>query len=318
MRRALSQVWRGSAPKKVACSWCTPRRWISQGRHFAAACEGLPTTPTGRNPYDVLELTLHPSLDMNSVSKQYRQLVVRYHPDQPEGSTEKMTEVNLAYKILKEHHERVVSQWQVAQTRESIGGPSGGGRASSARAAHEEFTRRARRQGPARPAAKPRRPFSEISTHWESLMRETEAAVRSMSSRYELAIEQGKFLRSTKSMNEITARERWLRKSFIKGLWENVHELRGELLHRGSRSAQQSELSESMIVFGSQIQRKLNEDFQQQTQKSVLAQTHVFLERGLMIVLSMILLVRFWKWAFDHSIRKMLFSRAQRPGVTGE
>eukprot|EP00796_Vickermania_ingenoplastis_P013350 gene13350-9182_t len=272
-------------------------RLVSQGRHFAAACEGLPMTPSGRNPYDVLELTLQPSLPLTDIAKQYRQLVVRYHPDKPEGSTEKMTEVNLAYKILKEHHESVLARWtraeSVAQTHRS--GAAGGYQDNRSR---DEFVSRARRQRPAQQAERqrPRRQFHEIAAQWKTLTSETDTAATVMCRRYELAAQQAIFLRAANAMNEITAKERWLRKTFIKSLWENVHELRGELLQRGTRSAQQSELAESMVVYASQIQRKLNDDFQQRTQQVVLRQARLLAERGLAAITVFVMLVKFWLW----------------------
>lgn len=276
-------------------------RSITQGKHFAAACEGLPSTPSGHNPYEVLQLSLHSSLSQGDIAKQYRQLVVQCHPDKPGGSTERMTEVNLAYKILKEHHDAALRRLQRAEEEGSTKGSRGwGGKMGSTSEHHSpnqnEFTRRARRQNPSsnpRPAR--RRSFPEIITYWETLSHETEEAAKFICSRYEVAIQQGKFLREANMLNEITARERWIRKSFIKSLWENVHELRGELLHRGVRSAQHSELAENMVLFASQIQRKLNEDFQKQTQGSVQHQIKMIVERGLLIVLFFILLVRMWQ-----------------------
>lgn len=289
-------------------------RWVSQGRHFNAACENLPRTPSGRNPYDVLELSLTPSLAQPDIAKQYRKLVVECHPDKPGGSTEKMTEVNLAYRILKEHHDGVLQTLQRVQSQAAQTGAgsstTGFGRRPSAGgeyAQREEFARRARRQAtPHTERPRPRRSLNDINTSWETLTRETESAVKSMCLRYEMAIQQGKFLRMPNMLNEITARERWLRKSFIKSLWENVHELRGELLHRGTRSAQQSELAENMVVFASQMQRTLNEDFQTQTQHSVQHQARLLAERGLMVVLVLISLVRFWKWVFSGNLKPKL------------
>lgn len=295
-------------------------RYVSQGRHFRAACERLPTTPSGRNPYDVLNLQLESSLTKQDIAKQYRELVVQCHPDKPGGSTEKMTEVNLAYKILKEHHDGVLQQLQRAETaqdestssRNRFGrGSRNSGYGSGSSGGTEEFARQARRHSPftshssttgssssAGAPRRPRRSLPEIIAQWERLTKETEAAVRSTCSRYELALQQGKFLREGSALNEITARERWIRKSFIKSMWETIHELRGELLHRGARSAQQSELAENMVVFASQMQRKLNEDFQRQTQGSIQFQTRMLAERALKLVLSLIGLVKMWDWIF--------------------
>lgn len=315
----------------VSFTGCTLRsctRYVSQGQHFRVACEGLQTTPSGKNPYDVLNLQLTSSLTKQDIAKQYRDLVVQCHPDKPGGSTEKMTEVNLAYKILKEHHDNVLRQLQRVESaqeecannrnrfgrgsRDNVPGRDSGGNNA------EEFARRARRHAPftshtsspggssssASASRRPRRCLQELITQWEMLTQETEAAVRSTCSRYEVALQQGKFLREGSAMNEITARERWIRKSFIKSMWETVHELRGELLHRGARSAQQSELAENMVIFASQIQRKLNEDFQRQTQGSIQFQTRMLAERALKLVVSLIGLVKMWDWIFGGRRKK--------------
>lgn len=307
-------------PSVVSFSSCPLRsctRYVSQERRFRVACEGLPTTPSGRNPYEVLDLPLSTSLTKQDISKQYRDLVVQCHPDKPGGSTERMTEVNLAYKILKEHHDSVLRQLQqietaqqeLSNTRNRFGkGEKDGGSVSST----EEFPRRARRQSPfhsyasttgsSSSTAAPRRPhrsLQEIVSQWEMLTKETESAVRSICSRYEVALQQGKFLRDGYALNEITARERWIRKSFIKSMWETIHELRGELLHRGARSAQQSELAENMVVLASQMQRKLNEDFQRQTQSSIQYQARMLVERALMILFCLVGLIRLWNWALS-------------------
>lgn len=274
-------------------------RGVAQGRLFSAACDGLPRTPSGRNPYDVLELTLSPALEMNGIAKQYRQLVVMYHPDKPGGSTEKMSEINLAYKIVKEHHDSVVLKWTAAQ-ESNASSRMNVRQAQSAHSTHSaDYRQQTRKASPSFHAkAKPKRQLSEIISQWETLTKETEQSLQSICSRYEVAIEQAKFLRQSKTLNEIVARERWIRRCFMKSTWEVVHELRGELLRRGARSAQQSELAESMVVFASQAQRKLTNDFQRQTQNSVQHQARMLTERGLSMMVALILLIKMWKWMF--------------------
>ncbi|EPY43006.1 hypothetical protein AGDE_00917 [Angomonas deanei] len=141
------------------------------------------------------------------------------------------------------------------------------------------------------------------------MKQETDDAVKSMCSRYELAVQMGTFFRKSANLNEVTVRERWLRKSFIKGLWEDVHELRGELLRRGARSAQQSELAEEMVSFASLTQRKLNEDFQRLCQQSIQAQTRMYIERALGIILFAILFIKFWRWLFSFSFNNSMTVR---------
>lgn len=279
-------------------------RGVFQSKQFIAVCAELPTTPAGKNPYDVLEITVTPSVTPEDVTKQFRSLVVKYHPDQPGGSTERMAEINLAYKIVKEHHAGVLRRMSQAEGnmqaneayrqhrnvragRDEDLGRNGGIHRRNVRATQEAAAARCRPKS-----------LKEIESTWEKLKEDAESAVKSMCGRYELAIATGRFFRKSTLLNEVTARERWLRKSFIKGVWEDVHELRGELLRRGARSARQSELAEEMVTFASLTQRKLNEDFQRITQESVQSQARMYVERGLLIICSAILFVKFWKWFF--------------------
>ncbi|CCW62727.1 unnamed protein product [Phytomonas sp. EM1] len=281
-------------------------RFAGHRKEFMAAFRELPTTPSGRNPYDVLEIDVTPSTSLEDVSKQFRSLVVKYHPDKPGGSTEKMSEINLAYTIVKENHDKVLSK--MAEVESSIKANSVYRQHKHERAIRDEELRRSggvhRRNSRAaqQPSYGRTRSLKEIELQWEKYREETEVSMKSMCKRYEIAIEMGKFLRQSANLNEISARERWLRKSFIKNIWEDVHELRGELLRRGARSAQQSELAESMVSFASVTQRKLNEDFQRLTQQSVQGQSRMFVERVLVVMCFSILLVNLWKsffrWCF--------------------
>ncbi|KAK7199662.1 DnaJ domain containing protein [Novymonas esmeraldas] len=299
---------------------CAAVRGIFQSKEFLAASKELPTTPEGRNPYDVLEITATQATTLDDVSKQFRSLVVKYHPDKPGGSTEKMAEVNLAYKIVKENHDAMLRRMREAESalkaneayrqhkharvsRDEELGRSGGLHRRNARAAREA----------ADPASTRRaRSLRDIEVQWSKFTEDTEAAVKSMCNRYELAIQQGKFFRKSATLNEITVRERWLRKSFLKGVWEDVHELRGELLRRGARSAQQSELAEAMVSFASTTQRKLNEDFQRLTQESVQLQSRMFVERAFVIVCSLILMVKLWRWFVGFTFNNTLTVKLKR------
>ncbi|KAG5470455.1 hypothetical protein LSCM1_01699 [Leishmania martiniquensis] len=281
-----------------------PARCVFQSKEFLAASKELPTTPGGRNPYDVLEVTLTQSTTLDDVSKQFRSLVVKYHPDKPGGSTETMAEVNLAYKIVKENHDAMLRRMKEAESaikanevyrqhkharvsRDEDLGRSGGLNRRNARATREATGATGSRRA---------RSLKEIEAQWARYKEDTEAAVWSMCNRYELAIQQGRFFRKSATLNEITARERWLRKSFVKGVWEDVHELRGEFIRRGTRSAQQSELAEEMVSFASTTQRKLSDNFQRLTQESVQFQSRMLVERAFFIVCSLILLVKMWRW----------------------
>lgn len=290
-------------------------RCVFQSKEFLTASKELPTTPDGRNPYDVLEVTVTQATTLDDVAKQFRSLVVKFHPDKPGGSTEKMAEVNLAYKIAKENHESLLRRMREAETtlkasdafrqhrnarsgRDEDLGRSGGVQRRNSRAAREAAGGAA--------ATQRNRSLKEIETQWAKMREDTDETVKSMCNRYEMAIQQGQFFRKSATLNEVTVRERWLRKSFLKGLWEDVHELRGELLRRGARSAQQSELAEEMVAFASATQRKLNEDFQRLTQQSVQLQSRMFVERGVMIICSLILFVKFWKWFIRFAFQNTL------------
>ncbi|XQJ29590.1 DnaJ domain containing protein, putative [Leishmania guyanensis] len=295
-------------------------RCVFQSKEFLAASTDLPTTPEGRNPYDVLEVTVTQNTTLDEVSKQFRSLVVKYHPDKPGGSTNKMAEVNLAYKIVKENHDAVLRRMKEAEStikaseayrqhkharvsRDEELGRSGGLNRRNARATREAAEVAGSRRT---------RSLKEIETQWAKYKEDTEAAVKSICSRYELAIQQGKFFRKSTTLNEITVRERWLRKSFVKGVWEDVHELRGELLRRGTRSAQQSELAEEMVSFASTTQRKLNENFQRLTQESVQLQSRMFVERAFFIICSLILLVKVWRWFVGFTFNNTLTVKLKR------
>ncbi|AYU81608.1 DnaJ domain-containing protein / J63 / JDP63 [Leishmania donovani] len=298
----------------------TAVRCVFQSKEFLAASKELPTTPEGRNPYDVLEVTVTRATTLDEVSKQFRSLVVKYHPDKPGGSTEKMAEVNLAYKIVKENHDAMLRRMKEAES--TIKANEAYRQHKHARASRDEDLGRSgglnrRNSRATREAAEPTglrrtRSLKEIEAQWAKYKEDTEAAVRSMCNRYELAIQQGKFFRKSATLNEITVRERWLRKSFAKGVWEDVHELRGELLRRGTRSAQQSELAEEMVSFASTTQRKLNENFQRLTQESVQLQSRMLVERVFFMVCSVILLVKVWRWFVGFTFNNTLTVKLKR------
>ncbi|CCW70559.1 unnamed protein product [Phytomonas sp. Hart1] len=277
-------------------------RAVGHSKEFMIACRDLPTTPSGRNPYDVLEMDIAPSTTMEDVSKHFRSLVVKYHPDKPGGSTDKMSEINLAYTIVKDNHDKVLSK--MTEVGNNVKANAVYRQHKHERAIHDEELRhsggvyRRNTKAALHPSYNRPRSLKEIELQWEKYRDETGMTVKSMCNRYEVAIQLGRFLRKSTNLNEISARERWLRKSFIKSIWENVHELRGELLRRGARSAQQSELAESMVSFASVTQRKLNEDFQRLTQQSVQSQSRMFLQRVFLLMCISILLVKFWKLFF--------------------
>lgn len=56
----------------------------------------------GANPYSVIESEI--TQDQDIIKKKYRQTALKYHPDRPGGSTEKMTQINEAYDFLKSEY----------------------------------------------------------------------------------------------------------------------------------------------------------------------------------------------------------------------
>ncbi|KAH8613400.1 DnaJ domain [Trypanosoma vivax] len=296
-------------------------RGVFQTKAFIAASKSLPSTPEGRNPYDVLEITVTDSTSLNDVSRQFRDLVVRNHPDQPGGSHEKMSELNAAYQIVKEHHNAVIQRLKECEAEARTGESRHPHR--SARSRSDEklgrssgvFRRNAKTM---EQTAAPRRARSlqEIESAWAQYKEDAGRVVSGMCNRYELAVEKGCFFRKTSMLNDITVRERWLRKTYIKSMWEEVHELRGELLRRGARSSQQSKLAEEMVAFASSTQRKLNDDFQRLTQMSMHSQSHLFLQRLLFALLTVVLFVKFWQYLLSGLSRNLLTVRF-RQGILG-
>lgn len=53
----------------------------------------------GANPYSIIESEI--TQDQSIIKKKYRQTALKYHPDRPGGSSEKMMQVNKAYDFLK-------------------------------------------------------------------------------------------------------------------------------------------------------------------------------------------------------------------------
>nr|CCC95905.1 unnamed protein product [Trypanosoma congolense IL3000] len=294
-------------------------RCVFQCKAFTAASKTLPSTPEGKNPYNVLEVSVTSTTTLSDVSKQFRELVVRNHPDQPGGSHEKMSELNAAYKIIKENHENFIKRLKECESDM---------RASEAPRHHRRglmqddrdlgrsggVFRRNSKASEQTVASKRMRSVQEITSSWNTYREEAEQAAVIMCNRYELAVEKGCFFRKTSLLNEITVRERWLRKSYIKAMWEEVHELRGELLRRGARSSQQSQLAEEMVAFASSTQRKLNEDFQRLTQLSIQSQTRMFLQRIAFGILTVIFFVKMWQALISGMFRNSLTVRF-RQGV---
>jgi len=52
-------------------------------------------------------LDVKPDTPMTTITKVFRKLALKNHPDKKNGSKDKMQELNLAYKLIKEYHTKV-------------------------------------------------------------------------------------------------------------------------------------------------------------------------------------------------------------------
>ena len=288
-------VFTTKAPLRLATCFVSQRWATFQSKEFYVATKDVPKTPGGQNPYEMMEMTITKATTLEEVAKQFRELVVQYHPDQPGGSHEKMAEINAAHTLIKEHHNSVLKKFSEAeisgkasaaynqqrsarQQKDEDLSRTGGLNRQNARAMNTQ-TAKARSQ-------------REIELAWEIYRTGVEADVKAMCNRYELAVEQGKFFRKSTVLNEITVRERWLRKSFLSGVWEEVHEIRRELLKHGAKNAQQSQLAAEMVAFASTTQRKLNDDFSRTCQTCVQSQTRIIVLRFVTLVVWIVVSVK--------------------------
>lgn len=263
-----------------------------------------------------MDINLTNNTTLEEVTKQFKVLAIRCHPDRKGGSHEAMAELNTAYNIIKENHNSTLRALSEAtnrtqsneayrtkmserQMRDDMMGRSGGLGRNAANAARQMNTHTQQQQ------ARPVRSAKEIEAHWEKYKAETQLKVQRMMNRFEIALDQCIFFKKVSMCNEITARERWLRREFSKGVWEDVHELRQELLKRGSKNLQQSQLAEDMVAFASETQRKLKEDYerqgtyqaQQQMRIQAFRMTYLFFTFGSVISF----LVYSVKWFYRHS-----------------
>lgn len=270
----------GSAPLH-GCS--TARRFAFHSAEFKEATKELPKTPGGANPYDLLGVTITKATTMDELTKVFREKTRECHPDHG-GSHDKMSELNAAKSIIKEHHEGVLKRMELAeQTLKaenvfSKGSPAGRRKQQQ----HDDVSRTGginRRNVKAMNKKTTGRTAKEVETEWAAFTAETDELVGRMCSRYEFALQQGRFFRKSSALTEFTVRERWLRKNFIKGVWETVHELRSDLLRKGARSAGQAQMAEEMVAYAGSVERRLNDNFSQLTQQSVQYQARLNLQR---------------------------------------
>lgn len=258
----------------------------------AEASRGVPKTPSGRNAYDVFEMDITANTSLEEVNKQFKQLAVRFHPDRPGGSHEKMAELNAAHNLIKENHNTVmrnlseVSDKRQAHDayrthqnerarREEQMGRTGGIRSGNAATQGVRNVNTQQTKEQSRPVRSP----TDIEALWSKYRVDTQDLASRMIGRYEVALQHTIFFKKLSMCNEVTVRERWLRKMFVKGVWEEVHELRADLLRKGARNLQQSQLAEAMVAFASDVERRLKDDFERQATMLAQAQLRITMQR---------------------------------------
>jgi hypothetical protein len=289
------------------------------------ATRGIPKTPDGNNAYKVLEIDVKPETTIEEIRDQYKRMAVRYHPDAKGGSNEQMSEVNAAHNIIKQHHMEVVRNLKEAefatatrpQQRRQRGKPD-----KKPRETKEEEL--ARTGGVASGSTQRVREMNqkkwknakEIEDEWARLKEDVMDRSAKMMTRFEVAMEHAAYFKQTGLASELTVKERWLRKNFCKTVWEDIHEMRTELLKRGARNLQQQEVAEDMVAFASATQKKLNEDFSRQAQRQIQSQVRIFLER-LVKLLGGITLIGYFIYYVMAGYWSNSFMKLYKPGFVG-
>ena len=258
----------------------------------------------GRNVYDVVGINLTIGTSLEDVTKAYKMKAKELHPDAKGGSTERMSELNGAYKLIKEHHNQVIRNFaeqgrraaqQQQQQYTSSSTTTSSQQYPDQESSSSSFAGRRGRRGHfggvspnqnqhntnntqyhqqqqttqrERPHT-PHRTQAEVEAAWSVLRMEASTTIDRIVSRYECALEQAAFHKAAGAMVEIAARERSVRNNYISLLWEKVHELRTDLLRKGSRNLQMSQLAEDMSLFATTAQKKLTQDYERQTQQAM-------------------------------------------------
>lgn len=284
------------------------------------ATREVPRTPDGQNPFKVMDLELTADTSMDLITKQFKKQAVSCHPDRPGGSHEKMSELNAAYKIVKENLSLALDKLSEHKRNRAAGTEYR--KMQNMRASKEEEigrtggihnNGRTKRTNVAREAQHKYKTAAELHTGWETLQADTSDAVTRMIGRYEVAVEQALHFKKLTILHEISVRERWVRKMFVKNVWEQVHEMRQELLRKGARSRQQSELAEEMVAYATATERKLTEDFHRQAQIMVQGQLKVLLERIGNMLFWVTTIVLGLRWLFG-AIMASTFSERYKEG----
>lgn len=281
----MTSRWMGGSAPWVTAGSQSFRRWLS-----AAAMEAtreVPKTPDGNNPYKVLEVDLKQDTSLDEIKDQFKKLAIKYHPDSPGGSNERMSEINAAHKIVRQNHNTVLRNLKDAEAMASSRGASQSRARRPSKRARDTKEEELARSGGVSATQKVRdmnsqkwKNAKEIEIEWLKVKEDSAERVAKMMTRFEVALEHCEYFKQTTMASEITVRERWLRKNYCKTLWEDIHEMRTELLKRGARNLQQAEMAEEMVAFASAQQKKLNEDFSRQAQRHIKAQGRIFIERA--------------------------------------
>lgn len=298
---------------------------MTHQRRFVAdatlqATKELPKTPGGQNAFKVLDMDLSKDTTMEAVTKQFKARAIKCHPDRPGGSNELMSELNAAYKIAKENLNVAIDK--LSETK----------RAKSANAEYKKMQRQrgdkeeelgrtggiysAKRVNVVREQMHKFKNAKELAAHWDQFQAETTDSCSRMINRFELSIEQCLHFKKITMLHEVSVRERWLRKMFVKNIWEAVHEMRQELLRKGARSQQQSALAEEMVAFATATERKLTEDFHRQAQVMIQGQLKVFAGRATSLVVTIVGTVFVFKNVFTF-IYNSTFTARYKKGFFG-
>ena len=216
--------------------------------------EEIPRTPGGENPYVVFGLDPFSST-LKTISKQYKRLAAENHPDAPGGSEEKMVEINTAYKILKENHEK----YYRASKRHSIPTQQMAQETQQFYKKMESFRHETLRQSGGIYDFDPCswKFCSTPAKQWKKFTEDMEKMGVLLNKRFLLACQQGTFFRKARSLAELIARERWLRKGFLEKMWLDIEEMKVK-----KRSEQEKK---RMSVFGQRFDRDMRLKYKEYT-----------------------------------------------------
>jgi hypothetical protein len=269
----------------------TNSRFISDAT--LQATKDLPKTPGGQNAFKVMDMDVTKETTNEMLTKQFKALAVKCHPDRPGGSNEAMAELNAAFKITKENLTAAMDKLTEVKRHKSANAEFH--KMNKQRADKEEDIGRtggiysAKRVNVVREQMNKFKSAKDLAAHWDQFQADTTEDCGRMINRLEVAIEQCLHFKKITMLHEISVRERWLRRMFVKNIWESVHELRQELLRKGARSQQQTMLAEEMVAFATATERKLTEDFHRQAQVMIQGQLRVIMGRATSLVITVCL-----------------------------